>query len=641
MKKFTLLILLILISCSFKDKNSWHPFKKFLFNKKSKKISVLLVYSSVKDNKDQIINDKKLNQELKNYPKFIIDSERSPGALKRYSSKTPSLCFLNKNGESIFILHPIKTSKINEVLKHVKANYTKKIKPNNLKGIALNTFIPGEERVITEEAFKKIKNKKYKDININLINNIYLETKDKKILNTQREEALNKINNYQMDNITFTPINFSNKTKQAEDFFTLYIDLLKSSNKTNLDLLINNSAVIGFNYLIEKLTDGNTSFIKPALSLEKNFLNLMTEKTILSLIDPKKISSLYNMKYRKIGWGKRFVHFFYKEEKKDSLKDLKEKYEYKVLYDFISKNESKKEEIDYYKSIDNILMLQFKILLETRNIKNEKIEDLISFKEKIIKTFKNREGFLRYTSKDFTSYLKPQLIYLETLIDLYNLRNDESILKEAEDYVNSILKNFCYKKQQVIVCSDISFESLKSNPGFLSIPFYSTSLNSIFAKSLLGLYAIKKDEKLINTAYKILSAFKGRVSSLQKKELLNKESLDYLNALTSLYLNPIEGFLVVPSKIKNKERVVKNVKALFTSINYPAISFKTIDSYKDLKIIKKQNPKIKKYTIKNSLVLCINNYCKTYKIFNRNLKNNIEKFLDNNKKKTTRIVSYL
>jgi hypothetical protein len=641
MKKITLVILLVLFSCSFKNKNSWYPFKKFLFNKKPSKISVLLIHSSIKDDKDKIINDKKLNNKLKNYTKFIIDMEKEPGATKRYSIKTPALCFLNKNGESLFNLYPIKTNKIKEVLKYVKKNYSDKRRPNVLKGIKLNTFIPGEERAITEEVLKKIKNRKYKDININLINNIYLETKDKKILKILKEEVFKKIKNHKVDNITFTPISFSNKTKTTEDFFNLYIALLKSNKNTNLDLFINDVSEIGYDYLSEKLLEKDTTLIKPALKLKKSYLNLMTEKNILNIIDPKKISYFYTMKYRKIGWEKRFIHFFYKEEKKDKIKELKEKNEYKKLYNFVSKNEDEYSILNYYKSIDNILMLQFKILLQTKKIKNQDINKIITLKKQILNTFKNKEGFLKYTNNDFNSYLKPQILYLETLIDLYNLENNESFINEATNYVNSILKNFCYKKQQTIICSDISFESLKNNPGFLSMPFYSMSLNSKFAYQLLSLYAIKKDEKLINTAYKILSAFKEKASNLLKKEILNDKIQDYTNALTSLYLNPIECFLIAPSKIRNKKEVIKNVRSLFTSINYPAISFKVLDSYKKLEKIKKENPKIKKHIIKNSLILCISNHCKTYKIFNKNLKYNIENFLDKNKKRTIRMVSYL
>ncbi|MBN1114510.1 MAG: hypothetical protein JXA66_04155 [Oligoflexia bacterium] len=618
--------LLFLCSCSPSGKSYWKEWTTKSLIKPDRVPISLLLYSSLDPPSSRLLNDKKLARALSDFSLYSIDIETAPYAIRRYGGQIPCISFLDRNGNSYFMMEKAGAEKliplVPKLLELGKATPGSLPVAKSTDNMSSDLLFPGEEREISETIIKNIKKHYKSGIPVELLSYAYRESGDAVLRKILVSELISMLSSNYPDPVGGGIWSRNGYVKRLDRFaqFALEVNSVASFCK-NCENIIADIIEKGLGVFESSLKREDKLF-NAGMIFNEPFNLVLTEKILINKLGVsgvKNLENIFTLSYPKMGRGKRYVMLSYRVDKNPKQIKSAETYIDEIKQSVFTDDSYTTGDFVYL--FPNILMSRLYVNLSINDKEPVKLEKALELKQLFYEKLKNPSGLLN-SSENSYPYLRDQVEYVKLLIDIYNKTLKNEYLEEAISFSKMLLKSFCEEWQKVAFCSDLPFDILKTENGYFSIPDYSIKTNSELALALLQLHSLTNEETFFRLSQKILSAFKDKVKIMMKNTEINPSLYNYTKALISLYTNPLKIYLSMPGNFRNREVILRKFKKDIYSASYPVMMLKITDSSD------------------RSIIVCLGETCKKSSSLSANLTKFIEDFLDENKDKVVRTLPY-
>lgn len=625
MKKFFISIFLILsFSCINTYKNQTHTLENYMPRPEHKKPIALLLYSSFYPQNEEDLGF------LSDFTIINVDIEKFPNASSRYFyTKLPCVFFIDSNGNAIFSFDlGLEKEKIIRLLPSIKEEISKSklllSKEDVTKNLSDKLISPNEARSLIENFFQNIKNlNKTKNLNFIKQNIILPAMFDK---NDENTYSYILFANIKKQILNIDPIfggmwSENGKIKKLSSFLEFANPTIYFNNFSlkNLNSVVDYNIASSEKYFVSVLYNKEKKLYYPALQYKPNFNLIITEKSLNNIFDQNIINyfeKIFLFSYPQLINGKRFLkienkintNIDFTDDKIDKLRNLYvNNINARILKDLFS--------------YPNLLMISF---LSLRNENNLNLA--IELFETTTKYFSDPDNLIKTHPKGI-AYLRDQIAYINSILSIYSVNNDNSFLKKASHHTKLTIENFCKNTSTTMYCSDISFSYLNNYFAYFKMPNYLIEDNANFAKVLIKIYNYNEDNFYLENAHKILSSFYQKALFRQENFIITNSIFTYISSLLNLYTNPI--YIYLSNNNKSSKEIIESASKVFNN-NFVA---KLIDPKVELIIDEDNIFKVKN----NEIILCVNKTCEKLKYFKEK---NFSDFLEKNYYKTMRVLNY-
>jgi hypothetical protein len=627
----SIFLAIVFFSCSnftFPGLGRWKEFDQNKGFAKYKKFPIaLLLYSSSDNEAQKIVNNKSISSTLGSFTLLTVDVDRYPYILRRFGENTPSLSFIDSDGNSIYSMYPVDTDKLKVLVPQLlEIQHHSVINKNSIReDLSFSGLYPGEEREIAESVLKKLGTGP--DVPLDLLSYSYRDTGDEKlrqlILNTIKSKLSSKL----IDPISSGVWSKNGYAKLLEDFAAYYIELDKIAPYCRECLFnLDYDVTSGLNF-VENELKSDTPLYYAGLKVKEPYNLFITEQDLTNLFGNdgfKKLEKAFSLSYMNTENKTRYILFSPKIVTNIPTQELTNLKKYIDIH-------SAPTVIKEYRAYGNILLARL-------YVKFGYLEKAIVLKNNIDKYFKDKAGLIEL-SKNAHPYLRDQNEYLDLLIDIYKITMDAKSITEAVDFSQLILKSFCEEWGKVVLCSDLPYDVIKKYTGFLSLPDYSITFNSRFALSLLRLYAMNDRDVLFKLSFNILSTFRQKAKKMTRGKI-NKPLLTYTKALISLHSNPLKLYLINLKPVPRQD-IEKDIKQKINNVGYPSVILTVIKNSTELSALYAKEKGIPSEIKGNILIMCLGDECSSLtRIYGGDLAGEIEKFIAKNTERVLRVIPF-
>ena len=300
----------------------------------------------------------------------------------------------------------------------------------------------------------------------------------------------------------------------------------------------------------------NLNFVSNILNSRKSYNNEIEEgrqnnKIFLDILKRKRIETGTILKNNLYRAQLKFSELFnkkYSKEFKDNLNidsdilnlliedELKSVYYNKVI----------KERIKYEKSLHDELIQVNKIIIEKKNIKEDKIiklKDLFVEKVKLNKEYNEKYNKNRKTYwNKYDNYEQ----YYKGLITSSNIKADNDIKNKIEETLDDMMSKNLIKKNTIVINTNEQLRRLSPNKKFIrKISSYEVKIKEDLKKQIKDI-EFEKNSKLLN---------------------MNNEMNSKLKEMQDKYINKIDKITEEEKKLENQIKIIKLELIYYKKIN--------------------------------------------------------------------------